>query len=143
MVATHAETSAETGQAAAVARPHRLAAALFGGVLVVWLGLIALVLRAAALPPEAAGTVLAVFPPGIAEEDAFRAIVWAGGNPVRRVDLPGTWVVNDEAPGFAGRLDEAGAILVLGELPLGLGPGLAGCTALMVDVGEPVAAARR
>ena len=43
---------------------HGLAVALLAAVLLAWAGLVALVVRAADLPPEAAGTMVAVFPPG-------------------------------------------------------------------------------
>jgi hypothetical protein len=60
------------------------------GVVVLWLALLALILRAAALGPEDTGKVLVVFPPGTASVQAFSAIITAGGEPIR--PTLGDWV---------------------------------------------------
>lgn len=106
---------------------HWLAALLAVGVLVAWLGAMALAVRDAALPPEASGTVLAVFPSSLGERDALAAVTRAGGRPIRTTWIPGIWVVTDDEPGFAARLAAEGAIGVYGDVPIG--PQLAGCFA--------------
>ena len=49
---------------------HRFALAFFSGVIVAWLVLMFVLVRNAALPPEAKGTMLAVFDPSISEAAA-------------------------------------------------------------------------
>lgn len=110
---------------------HSLAVAFFAIVLVVWTGLMGLSLRQAALPNETDGLVLAVFRPGTSETDAFRAMVQAGGEPVRATWLGFAWVARGLEPGFVGHLKQQGAIAAFGELPVG--PTLGGCAAMPVD----------
>ncbi|MGE4247122.1 MAG: hypothetical protein AB7E66_14075 [Parvibaculaceae bacterium] len=106
---------------------HRLALGFAAAVLVVSLIAGMAAMRSAALPPEAAGKMLAVFEPGTNEDAMFTAIVKAGAAPVRRTWLPFVWVVAGEEPGLAGRLVSAGAIGSYGELPFS--PQIAGCFA--------------
>lgn len=106
---------------------HRLALGLAGAVLLASLAAGMAAMRAAALPPEASGGMLAVFEPGAAEDAMFAAIVEAGGRPVRRTWLPFVWVVAGEESGLAGRLRAHGAIGSYGELPFS--PQIAGCFA--------------
>ncbi|MGI9464155.1 MAG: hypothetical protein ACR2OM_09455 [Aestuariivirgaceae bacterium] len=87
----------------------------------------ALSMRAAALPAEASGTVLAVFPPSAKSDEVFASLVRAGGKPLRETWLPFVWVVSSDQPGFAGRLKAEGAIGAYGEMPVS--PQLAGCFA--------------
>ncbi|WP_245593354.1 hypothetical protein [Azospirillum halopraeferens] len=123
--------------APAVPRPagHGMALALGAGVLAVWLGAMAFVLREAALPPETDGTVLVVFPPGTPDGRAFAAVVEAGGRPLRQTDVGFAWVARSDEPGFVGRLEAAGALGAFGELPIG--PQLGGCMAVNADTGGP------
>ena len=107
---------------------HRLALALAAGVLALWVVGMGISLRAAALKPEATGTMLAVFPPGMDADAAFTKLVNAGGTPVRRTWLGSVWVVTGDAPGLAGRLVEQGAMGAYRDLPVS--PDLAGCFAL-------------
>jgi hypothetical protein len=104
---------------------HRLALALGGGVIAVWLAAMVLIVRASALPPDASGPLLAVFEPGRTSEEMFTVIVAAGGKPVRATWLPFVWSVAGQEPGLAGRLHEQGAIGAYAELPLALT--LGGC----------------
>ncbi|QPC44860.1 hypothetical protein HW532_20460 [Kaustia mangrovi] len=106
---------------------HRLALVLGTGIVLAWLGAMTLAVRDAALPPEATGTVLAVFPSKLGDDAAFAAMTRAGGRPIRPTWLPGIWVVSGDEPGFAGRLEAEGAVGVYGDLPIG--PQLAGCFA--------------
>ncbi len=121
-----------------LARPHRLALLALLAVLAAWGAMFAAAVRAADLPDAASGLVAVVFPPGITAEDGFARVLAAGGAPVRRT-VPGgaALLAFAEAPGFAARLRDAGALLVLGDFPFG--PVLAGCAGL----GAPAAAARR
>jgi len=107
---------------------HRFALTLFFSVLGVWLIVMAAVMRAAALPPEAAGLMLAVFEPGTPDDQVFTDIVNAGARPVRKTAFGFIWVVEGDEPGLAGRLTEHGAIGAYAELPLS--PSIAGCFAL-------------
>lgn len=109
------------------------AAILFSlAALAVWLGGIFLVFENARLPAGASGKVLALFSPRSSPEEGFRAIIAAGGEPVRPVMGGLMWVANSPQPGFAGRLTEAGATAVYGEIALDAGPLLAGCSAWAV-----------
>lgn len=107
---------------------HRLALTLFLSVLGIWLAVMAAVMRAAALPPEAAGPMLAIFEPGTPQDQVFASLVNAGARPVRETAFGFIWVVAGDEPGLAGRLVQHGAIGAYAELPLS--PSIAGCFAL-------------
>lgn len=104
---------------------HRLALAIGGSVVAVWLAAMALMVRASALPPEAPGPMLAVFEPGAGADAVFNAIIASGGTPIRPTWLPFVWSVAGSEPGLAGRLRANGAIGTYSELPLALT--LGGC----------------
>lgn len=106
---------------------HRLALLLFGGVLLVWLIGMAVVMRHAALPPEASGPMLAVFEPGTPQDDIFARLTRAEARIVKQSGLPFIWVVAGDEPGLAGRLRSQGAIGAYRELPVS--PVIAGCFA--------------
>jgi len=110
---------------------HGFALALGGVVVAVWLGLMGVSLRQAALPEETDGLVLAVFPPGTSDDAAFSAMVNAGGEPVRPTWLGFAWVARGREAGFVGRLKNEGAVAAFGELPVG--PALGGCAVVSVD----------
>ena len=84
-------------------------------------------MRQAALPPEAPGPLLAVFEPGMSEDEIFARIVAANGKPLRGTWLGFVWVVAGEEAGLAGRLEAQGAIGAYSELPFNAS--LAGCFA--------------
>ncbi len=107
---------------------HSTAALFLAGALLVWVGAMAVALSAARLEPEQSGKVVALFAPGGDSEQAFGAIVAAGGKPVRPVFGGFVWVAQSDAPGFVGRLKAEGARAVFGEIAWG--PMLAGCFAL-------------
>ena len=128
------------GMTATVRSPsgHRLALLLAGAVLAAWVGVMALSLRQASLPPEADGLVLAAFPPGTSDADAFAAVVRAGGEPIRPTWLGFAWVAHGLDSGFVGRLESEGALAAFGELslaPVVLG----GCAVVSVDDRRPSA----
>lgn len=106
---------------------HRLALGLFAAVVFLWIAVMATVMRDAALPPEASGTMLAVFEPGTPEDVVFAHLVRAGARPIRPSAFGFIWVVTGDEPGLAGRLAAEGAIGVYRDLPLS--PTLAGCFA--------------
>ncbi|PZF75483.1 hypothetical protein DK847_18375 [Aestuariivirga litoralis] len=106
---------------------HRLALALFAGVIAIWLIGMAVVMRHAALPPEASGPMLAVFEPGTPQDEAFSALARANARIVKQSGLPFVWVVAGDEPGLAGRLTREGALGAYRELPVS--PVIAGCFA--------------
>ena len=107
---------------------HRLALTLFLTVLVVWIAVMAVLMRKSSLPPEATGPMLAVFEPGTSADDYFAKLTFAGAKPVRQTAFAFIWVVAGDEPGLAGRLAGQGAIGAYRELPLN--PTIAGCFAL-------------
>lgn len=106
---------------------HKFAAVFGGLVLVIWLIVMAVMMRQAALPPEASGPLLAVFEPGMSENDMFARIIAADGKPLRGTALGFVWVVAGDGAGLAGRLEAQGAIGTYAELPFNAS--LAGCFA--------------
>jgi len=117
-------------------RPHRLALAAALTVLIGWAAAMLWVLRDAALPDTASGTVLAVFQPRMDGEAILAAVVRAGGRPLRPLWPGNVWVVNGAEAGFVRRLRARGAVAAYGEMPMG--PVLAGCFAY-VDSQLPAA----
>jgi hypothetical protein len=107
---------------------HRLAVALFVTVLVVWIAVMAVLMRKSSLPAEASGPMLAVFEPGTSADDIFAKLTFAGAKPVRQTAFAFIWVVAGDEPGLAGRLASQGAIGAYRNLPLS--PTIAGCFAL-------------
>lgn len=106
---------------------HRLAIALFAAVVLLWLAAMAAVMRDAALPPEASGTMLAVFDPGTPQDKIFAALTRADARVIRPAALGFIWIVAGDTPGLAGRLRREGALGAYRELPIS--PTLAGCFA--------------
>jgi hypothetical protein len=117
--------------AAPASSGHKLALILAGAVLAGWAGLMALSLRQAQLPPEARGLVLAAFRPGTPSDEAFTAVLRAGGEPVRPTWLGFVWVARGDESGFVGRLKDEGALAAFDEFPVG--PALGGCAVVSVD----------
>ena len=107
---------------------HRLAVSLFLSVLVVWIAVMAVLMRQASLPHEASGLMLAVFEPGTTPDDIFAKLTIAGARPIRETAFGFIWVVAGDESGLAGRLAGQGAIGAYRELPLN--PSIAGCFAL-------------
>jgi hypothetical protein len=107
---------------------HRLAFGFFAAVIAVWLAVMAVIMRDARLPPDASGTMLAVFEPGADSDEIFAQLTRAGARPVRPSALSFIWIVAGDEPGLAGRLMANGAIGAYRELPIS--PTIAGCFAL-------------
>jgi hypothetical protein len=107
---------------------HGLALGLFAGVIAVWLVVMVIVMRHAALPAEASGPMIAVFEPGVSADDVFAKLTQAGARPVRATGFDFIWIVAGDEPGLAGRLAQQGAVGSYKELPFS--PTLAGCVAL-------------
>lgn len=114
---------------------HGFALALMAGVILLWLVVLGFALRAAALPGEASGTMLVVFPPGIAEDEAFASTIGAGGRPLRRALGSFLWVVDAEDEGFVGRVEANGALAAFRNGPAGIV--LAGCLSFVSDDPAP------
>src|SRR5919106_5237312 len=83
---------------------------LMAAVILAWGLIVALALRSGAVPPEAGGKLFVLFRPGTSETTAFAAILGAGGAPVRLVWGGLGWIAYGEREGFAGRLEEQGAL---------------------------------
>jgi hypothetical protein len=98
---------------------------LMGAVILAWGLIVALALRSGAVPPEAGGKLFVLFRPGTSETTAFAAILGAGGAPVRSVWGSLGWIAYGEREGFAGRLEEQGALFAFRRAPLGVS--FAGC----------------
>ncbi len=106
---------------------HKLAAGLFVSVLTIWIAVMAMVMRQAALPREASGPMLAVFEPGTPEPDIFARLSRAEARIVKPSAFGFIWVVAGDEPGLAGRLADQGAIGAYRNLPIS--PTIAGCFA--------------
>jgi hypothetical protein len=107
---------------------HRFAITLFVVVVSLWLVAMTALMRASALPPEAKGTMLVVFEPGIDRNIAFASIVNAGAKPVRETAFGFIWVVQGDEAGAAGKLEAQGALGAYRDLPIS--PTVAGCIAV-------------
>jgi hypothetical protein len=105
-------------------RHHRLAAAIFAGIVAVWAAGMAVVVNASSVADVQAGTVVTVFSP--ADERAAMAAIRSAGGLIVANPAAGTWVVHAEEEGFAARLRDQGALGVFAKLPVAL-PGAAGC----------------
>ncbi len=106
---------------------HRLALGFFAAVITIWIGVMAVLMRQSALPPEASGTMLAVFEPGTPEDQIFAGLTRAQARIVRASSFSFIWIVSGDAPGLAGRLEKEGAIGAYRDLPIS--PTIAGCFA--------------
>jgi hypothetical protein len=108
------------------AADHRFALKLLASVIGVWLAGMALLLNAAALPPQASGTVIVLFPAGTAVAQSVAASAAAGAKLVSTSWFENVLVVADAAPGLAGRLEANGALAVFENMSFG-GFSFAGC----------------
>ena len=107
---------------------HRLAVSLFLAVLVVWIAIMAVLMRQASLPHEASGPMLVVFQPGTPPDDLFAKLNIPEASPIRETAFGFIWAEAGSEPELAGRLAAQGAIGAYRELPLN--PTIAGCFAL-------------
>lgn len=105
---------------------HRFALKLLSWILGIWLIALGLLFEAAALPPEASGTVIVLFPPGTKVAESVAAGAAAGAKLVSPSWFENVLVVADEAPGLARRLKEQGAIEVFENIRFA-GISFAGC----------------
>ena len=90
-------------------------------------------LKAASLPDDATGTMLAVFGPGKTDAEIFAAIHNQGGMPVRKTSYGNIWVVHADQPGFVRAIGAYGAVGVYRDLPIGIA--LAGCAGVIAQMG--------
>jgi hypothetical protein len=122
------------GDAAGVdsnARRGAAALAIMLAVVGLWLAVVVVIVRAAALAPDDAGKVFVLFAPGTAPAAAFAAIVDAGGAPIRSALGSWGWIAHDNVAGFVGRLESRGALAAFRGAPAGLS--LVGCFGLAAD----------
>jgi hypothetical protein len=106
---------------------HRFALGFFASVIILWLATMFILMRQAALPDGASGTMLVVFQTSTNSEAAFAAITRAGAKPIRQTAFGFIWVVD----GNAGALKTQGAIGSFKELPIS--PEIAGCVVVVND----------
>lgn len=109
--------------------PHGIALGFAAAVLLVWGLLFAVTVQRAALPPDASGRVIAVYPFGWDASAVTVAATQTEARLVRQTWLPNAVELASDDPGFAGRLRESGAIGVYRAQPFTLFT-LAGCTGM-------------
>ena len=125
-----------------MASRHLLAGLIAAGATTVVAVLFALSVWVADVPDRTSGTLLAIFPPHTPAEAGVAAIIAAGGRPIRD-PIPGhVWVADANGDGFAGRLRQQGAMLVLDDR-WPFGPVFAGCAAYLPVPGAPPPVAER
>lgn len=105
---------------------HGFVLAAAAALLLGWGAAMWFTIRAAALPDEASGLMLAMFQPGTTSDAVLAAVIRAQAYPVRPTWIPFIWVVSGDTPGLPARLRAAGAIGAYGALPFAPPP--AGCT---------------
>jgi len=105
---------------------HRLALKLLAWVTGTWLVGIMLLFKAAALPAEASGTVIVLFPIGTETAQSVAASAAAGAKLVSPSWFENLLVVADDAPGLVGRLKDRGATAVFKNMSFA-GLTFAGC----------------
>jgi hypothetical protein len=105
---------------------HRFALKFFAWVVLSWLVIMVVLFKTAALPPEASGTVIVVFPIGTESAEAVAASAAAGAKLLSPSAFENMLVVADAAPGLAGRLKEQGALEVFENMTFA-GFSFAGC----------------
>lgn len=103
----------------------RLAAAAVGATLT----LLAALLLLADRPDDASGDLLVLFAPGRPEPAVLAAVAASDGAVRRRGPVGVGWELTSATPGFAGRLRQHGAVLVLPTSPF-VGLSLGGCSYL-------------
>lgn len=113
----------------AAARLHWIALGFAGAVLLVWAAIFGATLQRAALPPEASGKVVAVYPFGWSKQQSTVAALGTEARLVRETWLPNAIELSSDDPGFAARLRAAGAIAVYRAQPFDVFT-LAGCTGM-------------
>lgn len=108
---------------------HKLALGFFAAVALAWAAVFALTLHRAALPPQASGRVVAVYPFRWSGQAATAAALRTEARLVRQTWLPNIIEVASDEPGFVARLQQQGAIGVYRAAPFNLFT-LSGCTGL-------------
>ena len=107
---------------------HRLALILMIGILVLWLVMMAFLLR-----PQADRPLLVVFPPHWSDQQRFDTVIAVQGRFLDRTALGPVWAIDSGGdPAFADRLYGRGVWWILSELPFS--PVLTGCSGPVVTV---------
>ncbi|MDX2102544.1 MAG: hypothetical protein SF002_08390 [Alphaproteobacteria bacterium] len=96
--------------------PTRLALSVLGGVFAVWLALAVGLLADGGLGPDETGRMVVVFDPRLDGDQALLRVALADGRIVRHSWFPFALVVEDDQPGLAGRLRDAGALIAMREM---------------------------
>jgi hypothetical protein len=115
----------------AAARLHWIALGFAGAVLLVWAAIFGATLQRAALPNEASGKVVAVYPFGWSKERSVAASLGTEARLVRETWLPNAIELSSDDTGFVDRLRASGAIGVYRAQPFDVFT-LAGCTGMPV-----------
>lgn len=102
---------------------HILAACLFGGIILIWLAVMAGVYATAQSPSE--GRVAVIFSPSVNDEQAISIITNTGARPIGQGWVRWVWAA-DLDTASAKSLETAGALLVVRELPFVAALGCAG-----------------
>jgi hypothetical protein len=108
------------------AADHRFALKLLAWITGIWLLGLALLFEAAALPPQASGTVIVLFPIGTEPPQSIASSAAAGAKLVSLSWFENALVVADETPGLVGRLKDQGALEVFENMSFA-GFSFAGC----------------
>lgn len=108
---------------------HWIALGFAGAVLLVWAAIFGATLQRAALPNDATGKVVAVYPFGWTNEQSVAASLSTEARLVRETWLPNAIELSSDDPGFVERLRKAGAIAVYRAQPFDVFT-LAGCTGM-------------
>ena len=100
-----------------LSRIHLLAASVLAVAIAVWIALMLVATRDAERAAEGAGLVTVLFPLGTTIKDVFLATDRAGGSIVSDTWFPNVWVLHSAHAGYAGRLRDSGALLVVDAAP--------------------------
>ena len=121
----------DDGVRRAAKKANKSAAILVTAAFVAWVAGVGWVLASAYLSEEANGKMAVLFWPPPTAETGFRAIIAAGGEPIRPYFGSTLWIAHGAEPGFVGRLKAEGATAAFKELTFG--PAFAGCFAYLSE----------
>ncbi len=117
VLTAHATVHLQADSRTAGFATHWLAVSLLLGVVLLWGGLLALAVYKAALPEQATGTVVVVFPPTMPADQVFAGVLHADGVLARETWFENVWIVYSNREGFVGRLKSQGALIIFAPVP--------------------------